>query len=110
MKLIAAATFLAFAVLAVAASASAQEASEEGANLTDPAASVQAMVEASVAGRPVHVGTPVRASTKWFPGDSACHVYCPQGTVLISTLYEDPGGAGDCQPNDLMLCAPLSVR
>ena len=53
MKLIATATFLAFAVLAVAASASAQEASEEGSNLTDPAASVQAMVEASVAGRPV---------------------------------------------------------
>jgi hypothetical protein len=109
MKL-ARATFVAFAVLAVAVSASAQEAPDQGAEPNDPSASAQEMLEASIAGRPVHVGAPVRASTKWFPRDSACHIYCPQGTVLISTIYEDPQSAADCQPNDLMLCAPLSIR
>jgi hypothetical protein len=108
MKSIAGAALLTLALVSLRALA--QEVPEESSTLNDPAASVQTMVEASIAGRPVHVGTPVRASTKWFPRDSACHVYCPQGMVLISTVYEDPSGAGDCQPNDLMLCAPLSIR
>ncbi len=104
------AAFVTAAIVSAGLTAQAQEGSVDGQNLNDPAASVQAMVEASVAGRPVQVGPAVRASTKWFPNDGASHVYCPQGMVLISTLYEDPGGAGDCQPNDLMLCAPLSIR
>ncbi|MDF2766175.1 MAG: hypothetical protein K0S81_3169 [Rhodospirillales bacterium] len=108
MKSIAGAALLTLALVSLRAGA--QEVPEESSTLNDPAASVQIMVEASIAGRPVHVGTPVRASTRWFPRDSACHVYCPQGMVLISTVYEDPSGAGDCQPNDLMLCAPLSIR
>ena len=108
MKSFAGAALITFAI--VSFQAGAQEAPEETSTLNDPAASVQTMVEASIAGRPVQVGAPVRASTKWFPGDGACHVYCPQGMVLISMVYEDPSGAGDCQPNDLMLCAPLSIR
>jgi hypothetical protein len=110
MKLCALVAVLAVAAIALVVPVQAQEAAEENAGLNDPAASAQAMIDAAITARSIHVGTPVRASTKWFAGDSACHVYCPQGTVLISTLYEDPQGPGDCQPNDLMLCAPLSIR